>query len=101
MGKRFSVCAVFVATLLWLFPSAPQEARTARRLDPIVYTIKVSAPDMHIAEVEASIPTEKRATIDLMMALWSPGFYRAESYASRVTALSARTPDGKALAVEQ
>ena len=36
-----------------------------------------------------------------MMPIWSPGFYRVEDYASRVQSLSARTSDGKTLAVEQ
>ena len=35
------------------------------------------------------------------MAIWSPGFYRVEDYATRVRDLAARTPDGTALPVEQ
>src|SRR6185295_5597185 len=58
-------------------------------------------PETHYAEIEATIPTERRASIELMMPVWSPGFYRVEDYASRVQNLAARLPDGKALPVEQ
>ena len=68
--------------------------------EPIVYTVKFPSPEKHVAEVEAVFPTEKRPSIELMMAVWSPGFYRVEDYAKRVEGLSARTPDGMALEVE-
>jgi predicted metalloprotease with PDZ domain len=89
-----------VAVFISLFGLAPQAA-TRRAPEPIVYTIKFPAPDTHVAEVEVSVPTGKRATIDLMMATWSPGFYRVEDYAGRIQSLSARTPEGKSLAIEQ
>jgi predicted metalloprotease with PDZ domain len=37
----------------------------------------------------------------MMMAVWSPGFYRAEDYANRVEGLSARSQSGAALEVQQ
>ena len=46
------------------------------------------------------VPTEGRPAVELMMAVWSPGFYRVEDYARKVEGLSARTPDGMALEVE-
>jgi predicted metalloprotease with PDZ domain len=70
-------------------------------LEPIAYTVKFPAPDKHAAEVEMTVPTGKRPAIDLMMAIWSPGFYRIENYATRVQAVTARTPDGQELQVEQ
>src|SRR5262249_59319795 len=39
--------------------------------------------------------------IDLMMPVWTPGFYRVEDYAARVQDLAARTPDGAALKAER
>jgi predicted metalloprotease with PDZ domain len=73
----------------------------AQRLAPIVYTISAPVPESHIAVVDAQVPTERKATIELMMPVWSPGFYRVEDYAGKVQDLSARTPDGAALIVEQ
>src|SRR5262245_39190673 len=98
MPKRLRLLVNLVAFFLGLMGAAPA-ARGDRALEPIVYTIKLSAPDKRIAEVEATVPTEKRASIELMMALWSPGFYRIENYASRVQGLSARTPGGTMLPV--
>src|SRR5215831_20921376 len=88
---RWLVAALTLSGLVW----------TARAAEPAIYTVKFPAPDTHIAEVEAVFPTGKRATIELMMPVWSPGFYRVEDYAGRVQGLSARAPDGKTLAVTQ
>lgn len=76
-------------------------ALAVRAAEPIIYTVKSSAPATHIAEVEARFPTAKRPTIELMMPVWTPGFYRVEDYASRVQNLSARTADGQSLTVEK
>jgi len=68
--------------------------------DPIVYVIRVPAPETHIAEVEARIPATGSATLELMLPNWSPGYYALGNYASEVQKLSAHTPEGVALAVE-
>jgi predicted metalloprotease with PDZ domain len=68
---------------------------------PIVYTISAPAPATHIARIQASIPTGRRPTVELMMAVWSPGFYRVENYANRLDSLSARSAGGKALSVDR
>jgi predicted metalloprotease with PDZ domain len=99
MSKHSASRFIFGAILLWL--AVPVPARPAEDRDAIVYSIRFPAPEKHIAEVEVKVPTENRPTIDLMMAVWSPGFYRVEDYASRVLELSARAADGKSLTVEQ
>ncbi len=91
---------ILAGILVWLTGYAPQ-VWAVQRLEPLVYTIKFPAPDTHFAEVEVAVPTGKRASIEMMMPVWSPGFYRLEDYASRVQGLSARTADGKTLQVEQ
>ena len=100
MQKRFLSRFILVAILFWLVGPAPQTL-TAQALEPIVYTLKFPAPDTHLAEVEVKVPTGKRAAIDLMMAVWSPGFYRVENYATRVQDFAAHTTDGKTLQFEQ
>ena len=70
-------------------------------LEPIIYTIRVPSPESHIAEIEVAIPTEKHPSIELVMAVWSPGFYRVEDYAGKVQKLTARTSDGTAVKAEQ
>ena len=59
------------------FRARPQ----AQTPEPIVHTVKISKPDSHAAEVEAVFPTAGRPPIEIMMAVWSPGFYRVEDYA--------------------
>src|SRR5262245_46972302 len=76
-------------------------AGSAQAVEPITYTVKFRAPGKHLAEVEAVYPTDGRASVELMMPVWTPGFYRVENYAGQVQDLSARTPDGQAVKVEQ
>jgi predicted metalloprotease with PDZ domain len=89
---------ILVLAVAWLAGSTP--GPLARSLDPIVYTVRL-APETQTAEVQATIPTGKRASIDLMMPVWSPGFYRVEDYAARIHDLVASTADGRSLSVEQ
>lgn len=83
------VCVVVFIGQVWAAP------------EPITYTVRFPTPDKHLADVEARYPTDGRATIDLMMPVWTPGFYRVENYAGQVQNLSAKTPDGQSLKVEQ
>jgi predicted metalloprotease with PDZ domain len=72
----------------------------AQAPEPIVYTVKFPSPEKHLAEIEAVVPTARQPSIQMMMPVWSPGFYRVQDYAKQVENLSARTPDGATLAVE-
>jgi predicted metalloprotease with PDZ domain len=100
MHNRPFVRILFAAVLVCLAERAPQ-ACSAEAPEPIVYTVKFPEPETHYAEVEMTVPTGRRDSINLMMAVWSPGFYRIENYANRVERLAARTPEGKALDVQQ
>jgi predicted metalloprotease with PDZ domain len=82
------------------FSPAPA-ASAQQRPAPIQYTIRIPAPETHLAEVSASIPTGGKPSVDLMMAVWSPGYYVQENYATNVSNFSAHTPDGRALTVEK
>ncbi len=70
---------------------------SAQSLEPIIYTVKISSPEKHIAEVVAAVPAKGYESIELMMPIWSPGYYRVEDYAKRISDLSARTQDGRTL----
>src|SRR6187455_375322 len=74
-------------------------ARPALSQETISYSVRVTAPATHYAEVEATFPTEGRAAIVLMMPVWSPGFYRVEDYAAKVEDLTARSASGGPLVV--
>src|SRR5882724_12408258 len=74
---------------------------SAQALEPIVYGVKFPEPAKNYALVEATVPTGKLAVIEMMMPIWTPGYYRVENYAGKVQDFAARTTDGKALKVEQ
>ncbi len=80
-----------------LIPSGVQ----AQGLEPIAYTLRFPDPTTHRAEVEARIPTDGQAQVELMMPLWSPGYYVAEDYAGQVEGLEVRTPEGRVLTAER
>src|SRR5262249_32068367 len=100
MRRRWLLSAVPIVMLVGLVGPAPR-AGPAPAVEPITYAVRFPAPDKHIAEMEASYPTDGRASIELMMPVWTPGFYRVENYAGQLRELSARTADGQALPAEQ
>ena len=61
--------------------STPSASRTRRRE---TFTV-------HVA-----VPTEHKPSVDLMMAIWSPGFYGLQNYADRVSNVAATADDGHA-----
>lgn len=92
--------AVAAAVLLGSIPLAAQPQVPDQRA-PITYTMRFPAPETHVAEIEAVIPTGGNASIELMMPNWSPGYYSAGNYAANVQDFLARTPSGARLAVEK
>jgi len=76
--------------------SSPAKPRTT-----VSYT--VSFPDLkgHIAHVEAVIPTAGSPTVEIIMPVWSPGFYMVENYADQVRDLTTHGRDGHELPVAQ
>ena len=92
---RVAGSALGLAALLATLGATPASA-----VEPIVYTIKVTAPETHYLEIHAVYPTKGRDVIDLMMPIWSPGFYRVENHASRVEDLYAHG-DGRGLVVQR
>jgi len=70
-----------------------------RPVEPIRYFVSFPAPHTHYVEVEARVPTAGQAEVELMMAVWTPGSYLVREYAKHVDDLTAKTPEGKNLAV--
>lgn len=87
------------AVLIAAARALAQSSTTA--LDPVVYTLRAPAPESHLAEIEARIPTDGRSVVDLMMPVWSPGYYGLGDFARHVQEFAARGPDGQELAVEK
>jgi predicted metalloprotease with PDZ domain len=81
--------------LLWL-TVMPADAQS---LSPIVYTLRFPAPQTHYVEIDASVPTDGRPEIEVMMAVWAPGSYLVREFARHVEDLRAESPGGERLAV--
>ncbi len=90
----FSV--LLAATLL--MTDAPAFAQTA---EPIRYTLSFPAPHTHYVEVTAAVPTGRQPSVELMMAVWTPGSYLVREYSRNVERVTAAGRDGRALAVEK
>ena len=87
-----------LAAALSLLP-AVAVAQAAPRA--VQYTLSIPAPEIHLPHVTARFPTGSKPTVDLMMAVWSPGYYVQENYATHVNDLTASTADGHALQVTE
>jgi predicted metalloprotease with PDZ domain len=79
----------------------PALAQPSRRLTPIRYVVRVPAPETHEAVIEATLPASGRASLELMMPTWSPGYYVVEDYAAKVKDVAAAAPDGRVLTIEK
>src|SRR5579864_1316915 len=97
--KRRSLLSALVVLLAMVAPGVHVVTPQARASDPIVYTIRFPDPASKTFTVEAVVPTDKRDVVDLMMPVWSPGFYGLQNYADRVTAFAAADASGAALSV--
>ena len=72
----------------------------AQTREAIRYTLRFPAPQTNYVEVEAIVPTDGRPSVDLMMAVWTPGSYLVREYARNVEALQA-TAGSRALPIEK
>jgi predicted metalloprotease with PDZ domain len=68
---------------------------------PIRYTLTFPAPQTHYVEVRAEVPTSGHDTVELMMAVWTPGSYLVREFARHVEDVIAEAPGGARLAVEK
>ncbi len=84
-----------------LFATFTPRAAHAQVLEPIRYTLRIPTPRTHYIDVEASYPTAGRSTVELMMAVWTPGSYLVREFARNVETVRAATPAGAPLAVEK
>ncbi len=86
--------------ILWI-PLCAFALSAAPPAEPIAYTISFPDPASKSFTVQVVVPTGGRPSVDLMMPVWSPGFYGLQNYAARVTAFTARGADGTALEVRK
>lgn len=87
--------------LLLLVCLLGSQAFAQEKLEPIVYRLHFQQRAQNRLIVECKFPTDKYSTIELMMPIWSPGFYRLENHAGRIDQFVVRTAAGKPLVVDQ
>lgn len=87
----------FAGALLIAMITSPMGAQAP---DSIRYTLRFPAPHTHYVEVEARYPTGRRPSVEIYMAVWTPGSYLVREYQRHVENVSASAA-GKPLAVEK
>jgi predicted metalloprotease with PDZ domain len=103
MKRRFvSFLLVVMAVATASGESAAQSVSAASRASAraIEYTVTFPAPQTHYAEVVALIPADRRPSIDVMMAVWTPGSYLVREYERNVENVVA-SAGGKDLPIEK
>ena len=89
--------ATLLAVLFVAFAAADVSAQP---LAPIRYTIRFPAPETNYFDVEAIVPTGGQPSIEMLMAVWTPGSYLVREYERNVEGVKAF--DGsRALAVDK
>src|SRR5262249_17404467 len=99
MTRRSRSLLVLILAVVVFAPHAA--GVRAQGLTPLVYTITFPDPASKHFSVEVVVPTDKRESVDLMMAIWSPGFYGLQNYGRNVSGFAATAPDGTALEVSK
>ena len=75
-------------------------AANAQTVEAISYTLRFPEPHSHYLEVEATIPVAGEPELELMMAVWTPGSYLVREFAGNLESISAKTPSGRQLTIE-
>jgi predicted metalloprotease with PDZ domain len=70
-------------------------------MDPIRYTVSFPAPHTHYVHVRAEVPCSGLDSIELSMAVWTPGSYLVREFSRHVETVTAEAPGGTALHVEK
>ena len=90
-----------IAFIIGVTSCASLPSRPAAGARTIAYTLRFPSPNAHVAEVEARIPAEGMGSLDLMLPVWSPGYYVKQDYARNIQSFVATSPAGANLSVEK
>ncbi len=96
---------LYFAAVLVMTHSLPVDAQTTSSTGspaaaPIRYTVSFPEPHTHYMEISASVPTGGQPSIELMMAVWTPGSYLVREYSRHVEGVAAAA-DGRPRQVEK
>ncbi|MGH7688097.1 MAG: M61 family metallopeptidase [Gemmatimonadaceae bacterium] len=97
-----ATCRFLAAALGLLAAASAIPVTLAAQLGaPITYAVTFPSRATHFLHVQAQLPTDRQPSVELMMAVWSPGYYQVENYADNVDSVRAWAPDGSPLAVQR
>ena len=88
-----------LTTLVLVFMFAV--AANAQQDTPIIHTIRLAGAKKQLVEVETTVPTSSQDSVEIVMPVWAPGFYRIENFAENLSDVSATSLDGKTLEIKQ
>ncbi len=69
----------------------------ARFHPPVRYTVRFPEPRTHYVSVEAVLPSEGEAEIEIFLPVWTPGSYLVREYARNIEGVSVSGIDGEPL----
>lgn len=92
------LCLVLVAATFVMMQTESANAQTAAAA-PIRYAVSFPAPHTHYVEVRADVPTGGRASIELMMPVWTPGSYLVREFSRHVEHVTAADTANRPLRV--
>lgn len=81
-------------------PPAKPSPRRAGDADTLQYTLKFDHAHQHLIDVELSVPAGE-ASIELVLATWTPGSYLIREYARQIEGLVALDQAGTPLAIRK
>ena len=99
--RRLGALTVGVISLVVLASRPDLFLVRAQTLAPLAYTIRFPDTASRSFTVEVAVPAGKRGSIDMMMPVWSPGFYGLQTYGDRVSNVAATAGDGTTLEVSR
>jgi predicted metalloprotease with PDZ domain len=91
------LCLVLLIATSVMTHTDSADAQTAAA--PIRYAVSFPAPQTHYVEVRAEVPTSRRAEIELMMPVWTPGSYLVREFSRHVEDVRAADSAGRPLPV--
>jgi predicted metalloprotease with PDZ domain len=65
------------------------------------FTVAMPRPETHLYEITMQIDARERATLDLVLPVWTPGSYLVREFSRHVRDLTAKGKNGRQLAVEK
>ncbi len=98
-GARTLAAAITACALLSCAALAGDGEGAA--MEPLRYRVSFEGRKNHYLEVEAVIPCDERATLELMQPVWTPGSYQIRDFSRHIEAVAAATLDGTPVAIDK